>query len=45
MRRNMVCLAYRHSDYWASVESRSLGYKKSFMLNSVEHEIFPAYKC
>ena len=26
-------------------ESRPRGYKTFFMLNSVEHEIFPAHKC
>ena len=26
-------------------EARSRGYKTFFMLNSTEHEIFPAHKC
>ena len=29
----------------ASVEIRPRGYKTFFVLNSVEHEIFPAHKC
>ena len=27
------------------LETRPRGYKKNFMLNSIEHEIFPAHKC
>ena len=33
------CQRYGYTKYW------SQGYKTFFMLNSAEHEIYPAHKC
>ena len=30
---------------WHMLETRPRGYKTFFMLNSTEHEFFPAHKC
>ena len=35
----------RTEDIKESARARARGYKTFFMLNSIEHEIFPAHKC
>ena len=32
-------------EFRAGTKIRARGYKTFFMLNSIEHEIFPAHKC
>ena len=34
-----------HTSQAVAMMTRPRGYKKNFMLNSAEHEIFPAHKC